>query len=59
VPLEQGLPSATQSRPLVSQQPEAQLLPGQHAWPGPPQTAQVFPEQIVFAAVHELLEQHG
>lgn len=34
-------------------------MPGQHAWPGPPQTAQVPPEHTVFAPVHEAFEQQG
>ena len=59
MPLEQGLASATHTRPLPSQQPEVQLFPGQHGWPGPPQAAQVLLEHTVFAPVHELLEQQG
>ena len=59
MPLEQALPSATQSFAEPSQHPDAQLLPGQQACPGPPHTVQVFCEQTVLAPVQVELEQQG
>ena len=41
------------------QQPLVQVLPGQQVAPAPPQTAQIDPLQMVFAAVQVLLAQQG